>query len=121
MDADRPRGGSFAALAEQILHDASALDGIVFAYSEPGGEGRCGLIRAGVEDLTEPGPALGTMLAVESDPAVAADLAGLLRHHSRAESFATLEKRPGGGKACLIQRRFGFARSEEHTSELQSH
>ena len=109
VDADRPRGGSFAALAEQILHDSSVLDGIAFVYSELGAEGRRGLIRAAVQDLSDPGPALGTMLAVESDPAVAADLADLLRHHSQAESFATVDRRPDGGEACLIQRRFGFA------------
>ena len=109
MNADRPREGSFAELVEQILHDSRALDGLAFAYSELGAEGRRGLIRAVVQDLSDPGPALGTMLAVESDPAVATDLAGLLRQHSRAESFATFEKRPDGGEACLIQHRFGFA------------
>lgn len=108
-DADRPRGGSFTELVEQILHDSRALDGIAFAYSELGAEGRRGLIRAVIQDLSDPGPALGTMLAVESDPAVAADLAGLLRQHNRTESFATFEKRPDGGEACLIHHRFGFA------------
>ena len=109
-DADRPRGGSFAELVEQILHDPSALDALAFAYSELGTEGRRGLIRAVVQDVSDPGHALGALLAVESDTSVAADLAGLLRQHGHTESFATLETRPGGGEACLIRPRFGFAR-----------
>jgi len=108
-DADRPRGGPFADLVEQILHDSSVLDALAFAYSELGTEGRLGLIRAVVQDAPDPGPALGALLAVESDAALAADLAGLLRRHSQTESSATLEKRPSGGEACLIQPRFGFA------------
>ena len=107
--ADRPRGGPFADLVEQILHDSKALDALAFAYSELGTEGRLGLIRAVVQDAPDPGPALGALLAVESNGAVAADLADLLRRHGQTKSSATLEKRPDGGEACLIQPRFGFA------------
>ena len=108
-DADRPRGGPFADLVERILYDSSALDGFAFAYSELGNEGRRGLIRAVVQDIPNPGRALGALLAVESDAALATDLVGLLQRHSQTESYATLERRPDGGEACLIRPVFGFA------------
>jgi len=108
-DADRPRGGPFADLVERILHDSSILDGFAFAYSELGTEGRRGLIRAVIQDVPNPGTALGALLAIESDAALAADLAGLLQRHGETKSYATLERRPGGGEACLIRSGFGFA------------
>ncbi len=108
-NADRPRGGPFAELVERILHDSSALDGLAFAYSELGTEARRGLIRAVIQDVADPCEALGALLAVEEDPALAAELAGLLRRHGRSESYATLERRPGGGEACLVRPGLGFA------------
>ena len=108
-DADRPRGGPFADLVERILHDSSVLDGLAFAYRELGTEGRRALIRAVLQDVPNPARALGALLAVESDAALAADLAGLLRRHGPTESYATLQRRPSGGEACLISARFGFA------------
>jgi len=108
-NADRPRGGSFAGLVERILHDSNALDGLAFAYHQLEAEGRRGLIRAVIQDVPNPGKALGALLAVESDAALAADLAGLLRRYGYTESYATLERQPGGGEACLIRPGFGFA------------
>lgn len=96
-------------LVERILHDSSALDGFSFAYGKLGTEGRRALIRAVIQDVPNPGRALGALLAVEADAALAADLAGLLRRHGQTESYATLDSRPNGGEACLIRQRFGFA------------
>ncbi len=109
VSADRPREGPFADLVSRIAHDSSALDGFTFAYSELGTEGRRGLIRAVVQDIPDPGGALGALLAVESDAALAADLAGLLRRHGQTQGYATLKRRQSGGEACLIRPGLGFA------------
>ena len=108
-NADRPRGGPFAQLVERIVHDSSALDGLAFAYGELGTEARRRLIRAVIQDVADPCEALGALLAVEGDPALVAQLARLLRRHGRRESYATLERRPGGGEACLVRPGLGFA------------
>jgi hypothetical protein len=108
--ADRPRRGPFAELVERILDDSNALDGFAFAYGELETEGRRDLIRAVIQDVPNPGKALGALLAVEPDAGLAADLAGLLRRHGRTESYATLERRScGGGEACFVRPRLGFA------------
>lgn len=108
-NTNRPRGGPFADLVDRILHDSGALDALAFAYTELGAEGRRGMVRAVLQDTPDPGPALGALLAVESDAEMAADLARRLLKLGQSESFATLEERGDGGVACLIHRRFGFA------------
>jgi len=108
-DADRARGARFASLFDAIGRDSEALDALALADAalEPGA--RRSMARAVVEDLSEPGVALGALLAVEEDATLARELARLLARFGVYRPRATLRRGEHDGEATLVQRRFGFA------------
>ena len=95
--------GSFASLLDQILHDATALDGLAFAYAEMAAPERQALIRAVLQDASDPTQALGALLAVEEEPSAQQRLAGLISRHGCIERSALLEGTEIQGQACLLQ------------------
>jgi hypothetical protein len=111
-DADRPRPGPFATLLAQIPGDPEALDAIAFAYQGLDVPERRRLIRAALQDAADPSIALGALLAVETEPALAAELIRLLQRHRAFEATATLEECSDGGEAHLVRRFLGFASEE---------
>ena len=100
---DRARFGSFASLLDQILHDATALDGLAFAYAELAAPQRQALVRAVLQDAADPTHALGALLAVEEQPRARRRLAGLISRHGRIEQSALLEGTEAEGEAHLLQ------------------
>lgn len=101
--ADRPRGGPFSSLLDQILHDGTALDSLAFAYAELASPERRGLVRAVLQDAADPTRALAALLAVEEEPSAAQRLAGLIQRHGRVEQTALLTGTGVEGEARLIQ------------------
>jgi len=82
--ANRARRGAFSTLIEHALGDPDALDALVFAYEALPVAERLRMARAVVQDAERPGPALATLLTVESNPSARALLAELLRQHASA-------------------------------------
>jgi len=101
--ADRPRRGPFASLLDQVLHDRTALDGLVYAYAELGASERDALVRAVLQDAAEPTRALAALLAVEEEPSARHRLAGLIQRHGRVEQAAFLTGTEAQGEARLLQ------------------
>jgi hypothetical protein len=107
-DADRPRLGSFASLLDQILDDASALDGLAFAYTELGQPERRALIQAVVQDAADPTEALLAFIALEEDPGLRQRLAVLASRHAHVDRSAFLEGTETEGEARLMQSLHGL-------------
>jgi len=101
--ADRPRGGPFSSLLDQILHDRTALDGLAFAYAELAAPERHALVRAVLQDAADPTRALATLLAVEEEPRARRRLAGLIQRHGRVQQTAFLTGTGAEGEARLLQ------------------
>jgi len=108
VSANRPRSGSFASLIDQLLEDESALDGLVFAYTELEEAERRALAHAVLQDAGDPTQALAAFLAVEESPRLRHRLAGLLSRHGRIRLIALLDGTQDEGKARLIQFLPGF-------------
>jgi hypothetical protein len=101
--ADRPRGGPFSSLLDQILHDRTALDGLAFAYAELAAPERHALVRAVLQDAADPTSALAALLAVEEEPRARQRLAALIQRHGRVEQTAFLAGTGVEGEARLLQ------------------
>lgn len=102
-NADRRRRGPFSSLLDQILHDRTALDGLVFAYAELTGPERHALVAAVLQDAADPTRALAALLAVEEEPRARKRLAGLIQRHGRVEQTAFLRGTEAEGEARLLQ------------------
>ena len=100
--ADRRRRGPFSSLLDQILHDRTALDGLVFAYGELTGRERHALVGAVLQDAADPTRALAALLAVEEEPRARERLAGLIQRHGRLEQSAFLSGTEAEGEARLL-------------------
>ena len=98
--ADRARKGSFSSLLDQVLTDPGALDALVYAYEALPTADRLGMVRAIVQDARRPGPALASLLSVESDPTLRLRLGTLLRTHANLD-MATLSGSDVRGTAVL--------------------
>lgn len=83
--SNRARKGAFSSLLDQVLTDPSALDALVFAYEMLPTAERLGMAEAVVQDAERPGPALASLLSIESEPALRTHLAGLLREHASVD------------------------------------
>ena len=83
--ANRARKGAFSSLLGQALADPSALDALVFAYEALPVAERLRMAQAVVQDAAIPGPALASLLAVESDPTLRDRLAELLQTHASVD------------------------------------
>lgn len=101
--ADRPRGGPFSSLLDQILHDRTALDGLAFAYAELAAPERQALVRAVLQDAADPTRALAALLAVEEEPRARQRLAALIQRHGHVEQAAFLAGTGVDGEARLLQ------------------
>jgi len=101
--ADRPRGGPFSSLLDQILHDRTALDSLAFAYAQLAAQERQALVRAVLQDAADPTRALAALLAVEEEPTARQRLAGLIQRHGRVEQAAFLKGTGVDGEARLLQ------------------
>jgi hypothetical protein len=102
--ANRPRRGPFSSLLDQVLHDQTALDGLAYAYTELGPPERHALVRAVLQDATDPTRALAALLAVEEEPSAQQRLATLIQRHGRTERAVFLTGTGDRGEARLVQR-----------------
>ena len=107
--ANRPRGGAFASLLNQLVGDEAALDGLMFAYEELPPPERLAMALAIAQDATRPAQALTALLSVEEEPRLRARLGALLVEHAALEQAALRWGTPQSGGAALIQMLRGSA------------
>lgn len=101
--ANRPRGGAFASLLDQVLQDEAALDGMVFAYEELPAPERLAMALAVAQDAARPAQVLAALLSVEEEPRLRARLGALLVEHAELEQAALRWGTAQSGGAVLIQ------------------
>ena len=98
--ANRSRKGAFSSLLDQATTDLSALDALVFAYEALPTAERLGMAQAVIQDARKPGPALASLLAVETEPGLRARLSELLRAHAGV-GIAFVSGTDASGEALL--------------------